>query len=310
LKAERAGLVSIVIVNWNTRNLLLRCIGSILDGGCSVPCEIIVVDNASADGSVDAVRSAYPNVTVIANDRNLGFASANNVGFARASGESILLLNPDTIVSEKAADKLVAFLEAHSDVGIVGPLIVGQDGCPQISSFGIAPSLREAFLHAIRIWRIAPKSRLARQFLMIPREPEDWIYTRHLLGACMLVRRRVIDQTNGFDERFFLFLEETDLCYRTQQMGWRIAYYVGARITHLGEQSMLHILDRSGGYYIRSYNYFCRKHGMGRSSVPATNLCLIMGLINEAAIALAKHRSITRAANSLRAIWYGYVAKP
>ena len=296
-------LVSILIVNWNTRDLLLQCIGSINANAADVAYEIIVVDNASEDGSVAALRGEYPNVKLIASERNLGFGAANNLGMRQAVGNLVLLLNPDTLVPPFSLKAMVKFLDEHKDVGIVGPMLVGADGRMQISSFGLFPSPAEAAAHAARIWRTVPKSPLARRFLIQPAEAELWTYTRHLLGACLFVRREVMEQTRGFDESFFLFLEETDFCYRAEKCGWRMAYFTGARVVHLGEQSMQHILHRTGGLYIRSYNHFCRKHKTGLPARIAINVCLVFGAVVEAATGLVKWRSPRRAARSICALW-------
>ncbi|MCL5104332.1 MAG: glycosyltransferase family 2 protein [Armatimonadetes bacterium] len=302
--------LSIIIVNWNTRELLLRCVESIRQSIKGLSHEIIVIDNGSTDGSVEAVRARFPDAHLIANDTNLGFAAANNLGLEKATGEIVLLLNPDTTVPPDAIGSMLDFLSGHPEVGIVGPRLVGSDGEPQISSFGMFPSVTEAALHALRIWRIAPRSSLAKRFLVRPEEGEDWAYAAHLLGACLLMPRKVIDEIGGFDEGFFLFLEETDLCCRARKAGYKLAYYTGASIVHLGEQSMQNILNRSGGLYIRSYNRFCAKHGMGLAQRLLVNGFLVVGSFVEAGMGVVKYRSLRRAKNSLGALWYGYVASP
>jgi GT2 family glycosyltransferase len=302
--------VSIIIVNWNTKQLLLDCIKSIYDYTKNIDYEIIVVDNASSDGSADAVLNAFPEVKLISLDKNVGFAAGCNRGFEESYGNFIFYLNPDTLVNSKAVYELVSFLKLNSEIGIVGPGMIDKDGNSQISSFGIFPSAKEAFLHAIRIWRIAPKSRLAKKFLAVPENASGWVYTGHLLGAALMTRRDLISDLNGFDESFFLFLEETDLCFRTLKAGWKIVYNTNIKIIHLGEQSMMNVLHKSGGLYIRSYNIYCKKHRLGIINLIAVNLSLILGIIIEASIALIKHKSPKRSLGSMRALWYGYVIKP
>ena len=302
--------ISIIIVNWNTRDLLLQCLRSIRENAADVAHEVVVVDNASSDGSIEAVRAEFPQARLIANRENRGFGAANNQGLAESTGDFILMLNPDTLVPEGSIRALLDFAASHEDVGIVGPRLVDADGVEQISSFGLFPSPLEAAAHALRIWRIAPRSRLARRFVVTPDQHGDWAYAGHLLGACLLVRRDLITRLGGFDEGFFLFLEETDLCFRARQQGWRCAYFTGAQFMHLGEQSMQGILHKTGGLYIRSYNLFCRKHGIGPLRLLAANLFLCLGLVIEATVGLVKFRSPRRAADSLRALWYGYVASP
>ena len=303
------GLLSVIIVNWNTRDLLLGCIESVR-ANAGVRREIVVVDNASSDGSAEAVRTQYPEVKLVASEKNLGFAAGNNLGVSHSRGELLLLLNPDTVVREGAIPTLVSFLSEHPEVGMVGPLLVGADGSPQISSFGLYPGPLEAAAHALRVWRVAPRSRLARRFLVSPKGPESWAYVEHLLGACILMSRDLMDRLNGFDEGFFLFLEETELCYRAKRAGRRLAYVTDAEIVHYGEQSLQGILHRTGGLYIRSYNRFCRKHGMGCARRAAVNLFLVVGVLVDAAIGLARWRSARRAWSCFKALYYGYIKMP
>jgi GT2 family glycosyltransferase len=277
-------------------------------GGVSY--EIMVVDNASSDGSADAVRMQFPDVNLIASEKNLGFAAGNNLGLPHARGEYVLFLNPDTIVPAGAVSLLVRFLETHPEVGIVGPRIIGQDNVFQISAFGLKPSLREAVFRAFRIWKVAPFSAWSRRFLVNPDTDSDWTCVEHLLGACMLVRTQLLKYIGGFDESFFLFLEETDLCIRVQKEGYRIAYYIGTTIIHLGEQSMQSILDKSGGLYIRSYNLFCKKYGLGAIELIFINIFLIVAVLIDALVGLVKFRSLKRMCRSFGSLWYGYVCIP
>jgi GT2 family glycosyltransferase len=304
------GLVSIIIVNWNTRDLLLQCLRSINENAGDVAHEVIVFDNGSSDGSADAVRQQFPNVKVIASEENIGFAAGNNRAAAEAKGEFLLFLNPDTVLLQGAVRKMVDFLVEHPEAGFVGPRLVGADGKIQISSFGIFPSPLEAAAHALRIWRVAPRSRLARLFSPAPAEGEKWVYTQHLLGACVLARRSALDQIGEMDEGFFLFLEETDLFYRAALSGWKTVYFSEVSVVHYGEQSMQSILDRTGGLYIRSYNRFCRKYGMDAIRRASINLFLILGILVEAVMGFVKWRSPRRAWNCLKAFWYGYVIPP
>lgn len=301
-------MVSIIIVNWNTRELLIDCLKSIEQNAPG--CEVIVVDNASSDDSADAVRQQFSYVKLIASETNLGFAAGNNLGAQHVSNEYLLILNPDTIVHPGTIESLVSFLEAHPKVGLVAPELVAVDGRKQISSYGFWPSPAEAFLRCIRIWRIAPNSRLAQAYMPLPVVGEDVVYPAHVLGACMLLRHDLFRELGGFDEDYFLFLEETDLCLRLHRAEWSLAYYTGACITHVGEQSMQHILHRSGGLYIRSYNRFCRKYGMGLGKRVLVNLALIIGVCVDAGIMLFKHGGLRHSIDCLRSLWYAYIVAP
>jgi GT2 family glycosyltransferase len=302
--------ISIIIVNWNTRDVLVECLQSIRRYTGDLDTEVIVVDNASSDGSQGMLKTMFPWVRLVASERNMGYGAANNVALSISKYPLIMLLNPDTALLPGTLETLVRFLQEHPEVGIAAPLLVGPTGIAQVSSFGFFPSPLEAALHALRLWRVAPKSGLARRFVIMPDGLSDWAYTKHLLGACLVVRRELMDQIGGFDERFFLFLEETDLCYRAGLAGWRLAYLTNTRLVHLGEQSMQGILDKSGGLYIRSYNRYCRKHGMRLPSLIMVNLFLILGTLTESAIGILKYKSARRALSSLKAFWYGYVISP
>lgn len=304
--SHRPNSVSVIIVNWNTRDLLIQCMRSVRDNAGDAPLEIIVVDNGSGDGSAEAVSGAFPDAHLIANERNLGFGAACNQGLSRATGDFVLLLNPDTVIPAGAIEALLGFMDEHPEVGIAGPLLVGTDGRPQISSFGLFPSPLEAFLRSLRIWRLAPRSALGRRFLAAPREGESWAYAKHLLGACLLARKELLDALGGFDEDFLLFLEETDLCYRAQERGSRCAYSVGTHVVHAGEQSMQDILHKTGALYIRSYNLFCRKRGMGLPRRLAVNLFLILGILADAGAGLLRFHSPRRAAASMRGLYHAY----
>lgn len=310
MAAQVGPRVSVIVVNWNTRNLLLDCIRSLEEHNGSVPFEIIVVDNASGDGSADAVRCQHPQVRLIANTENLGFAGGNNLGAREALGEYLLLLNPDTQVPDGAIDGIVSFLETHPEAGIAGPLLIGGDGKPQISSFGLFPSASEAFVHSLQLWRLMPRAQLSRDFLLQPGAGDTWCHTGHLLGACLLVRREVWDSLGGMDEGYFLFLEETDFCLRATLHGWKCAYTTAVRITHIGEQSLGGIPDKSGGLYIRSYRRFCRKHGLGVLERVTVDALLIGGALLLASKAALKHRDLRKAAGVARSIWYGYFKPP
>jgi GT2 family glycosyltransferase len=133
---------------------------------------------------------------------------------------------------------------------------------------------------------------------------------QHLLGACMLVRREVWDALGGMDEKYFLFLEETDFCFRAAQIGWRCAFVRTARITHLGEQSLLHIVGQSGGLYIRSYNRFCRKFRLGLPKLVAVNAILILGVLAGCAAAMWGRDGLRKSLRIIRALWFGYLRPP
>lgn len=251
--------VSICVVNWNTRALLADCLRSILADGQEVTFEVIVVDNASHDDSADMVREKFPQVRLITNDRNEGFARANNQAFQLARGRHVLLLNSDTVVLPGALTKLVKYLDEHPQVGVVGPELLNPDGTIQRSCWRGFPSLRAAFVDAFYLWRLVPHSRLVRLSELLDSPDDEPIEVDHVLGACMAVRREVINQVGGMDEDFFLFLEETEWCYRIKKAGWKICFLPAAKIIHIGQQSVHQDPQRTLPEKYRNYVRFYRK---------------------------------------------------
>jgi N-acetylglucosaminyl-diphospho-decaprenol L-rhamnosyltransferase len=251
--------LSIIIVNWNARNLLVRCLESLLIGTTGLATETWIVDNASTDGSVDLVRSAFPGVYLIANSQNLGFAAANNQAAMKATGRYLLLLNPDTEVPPYALRSLVRYADAHPDVGVLGPRLLNHDRTHQRSCWRGYPGISMALIDALYLWKIPwiPIARLSEYHPHQLGEPRD---VDHLLGACLLVRREAWQDVGPLDERYFLFLEETDWCWRAKRAGWRVVYYPHAAIIHYGQHSIRQQPASNLPHLYRGYCRFYRRH--------------------------------------------------
>ena len=251
--------LSIIIVSWNVKDDLLRCLSSLEGNPPSVPFEQIVVDNDSSDGTLDAVEQKYPEVITIANHQNRGFAAANNQGIKASSGQYILLLNPDTIVHPGTLDILVRFLDNNPDVGVCGAKLLYADGSVQ-ASVRRFPSFR-AVLYRHTVFRLLRIFRADyRRWSM-----KDFDYDRQadvdqVMGAAMIIRRSVIDQLGYMDESFFMYYEEVDLCYRIKQAGWRIVFLPDAVITHLSGRSAKQIRLERRLMMLKSMMVFFRKH--------------------------------------------------
>ncbi len=229
MPTERATpTLSIIIVNWNTRDLLRACLHSLPLTDPAT--EIIVVDSASADGSADMVRAEFPTVTLIASPDNLGYSRGNNVGLARSQGEFVFILNPDTQVAPHALPCLLDALRAEPQVGVVGPLLRYPDGRVQASRRRF-PTLLTLFLESTWAQGLAPRAALDYFYArdLPPDQPAevDW-----LVGAALLVRRAAYAQVGGFDESFFMYSEELDWCRRFKQAGWRVRHVPTAEVMH------------------------------------------------------------------------------
>jgi GT2 family glycosyltransferase len=228
--------LSICIVNWNTKKHLANCLDAIERAGTTVAHEIIVVDNASSDGSPEMVRQEHPQVRLIVSASNLGLTAGNNRAIAEAAGRYLLLLNSDTIVQPGAFDSLVTFLDEHPDAAAAGPKVLNADGSIQFSARHF-PNLLVGLFRNTPLGRLFPRNRFTREYLMTdwdhsePREV-DWIS-----GAAMCLRRKAVDDVGALDERFYMYCEDMEWCYRARLAGWRIYYAPTAVITHLGGRS-------------------------------------------------------------------------
>lgn len=228
--------VSIIIVSFNTKALLLDCLRSLHQWKSRLFCEIIVVDNASRDETPEAVAQDFPGVIVICNAQNTGFARANNQGIAIARGKYVLLLNPDTLFVEDAITPLFEFMESHPRAGIAGCKIINGDGSFQPSYFPFS-NLRTSAWTALFLDRLAPLNHVDGRWVLGHKNLSSPARVQRLLGACLFTRKETIQQVGVLDDTFFLFCEEEDFCYRAAKQGWEIHYVPTARLIHLGGQS-------------------------------------------------------------------------
>lgn len=249
--------LSIIIVSWNTKAHLRRCLQSL--GGAqallSRPLEVLVIDNASVDGSQLMIDREFGMVDLIRNDHNRGFARANNQGLARARGRYLVLLNPDTEVKPSALAELLAFMENEQTAGGAGPKLLHPDGSLQISCYP-APTL------ARELWRMFHLDRL-HPLAAYP--PSWWQSNRPVRvdmaqGACLILRREALRQVGMLDERFFMYTEEVDLCLRLRKAGWRIHWVPWAEVTHYGGQSTGQSSEAMFLELYKSKILFFRKH--------------------------------------------------
>lgn len=246
--------LSIIVVNWNTKDLLCQCLESLNPKIQNIEMEVLVVDNGSLDGSVAAVSERFPSVKVIGNLRNLGFAKANNQAISLSKGKYLLLLNPDTIVKENLIGKMISFMETYAECGIGGAQLLNSDGSKQ-NSIANFPSLATELLNKNLLrWLFSER---------FPGKERDYpgpIEVNSVIGACMMVRREAMEQVGLLDEDYFLFLEETDWCYRMKRAGWRIYHIPQAEVFHFQGKSADAYKERAKVEYYRSRYHFFRKN--------------------------------------------------
>jgi len=254
--------LSIIIVNWNTRDLLRDCLNSVYSETRATSFEVFVVDNASSDSSVEMVKKEFPQVRLIENQENLGFAKANNQAIKQNSGQYVLLLNPDTVVLSGALDKMVAFMRAHPAVDASGPMILNDDGSSQVSTLDTSYMFESGGLFLLRGW-------LATYLLglLVRKLGKRGTYSPHprqvfaLIGACMMMTREAVDKVGLLDEQYFFYSEDIDWFYRLKQLGGKAYFIPEVQIIHYGAQSMTQIITRSKYYYQSKYLFTKKHHG-------------------------------------------------
>lgn len=224
--------LSIVIVNYNTKELLCQTIDSILKSNTSASYQTIIVDNNSTDGSAQMVKEHFPGVSLIASSTNEGFAKANNKGIRYANGRYILLLNSDTIVLPGTLDTMIDFMDAHPTVGAAGCKVVLPDGKLDKACRRSFPTPLNSLYQALGLSKLFPNHHKFAQYNLTYLDEDQTYPVECLVGAFMMVRREVIDQIGGLDEQFFMYGEDIDWCYRIKEAGWEIYYHPEAKIIH------------------------------------------------------------------------------
>jgi N-acetylglucosaminyl-diphospho-decaprenol L-rhamnosyltransferase len=243
--------VSVLIASYNTRDLLLHAVASTLEPGV----ETIVVDNASVDGSADAVAERFPSVSVVRSETNLGFAGGTNRAACEARARALLLLNPDAALMPGALERLLGCLEDQPRAGAVGPALVYPDGRPQSAAFHF-PGLNQVLLDLFPVPRLM-ESRFNGRVRAHVAQPID-----HPLGACMLMRRAAWEEVGPLDEGYFMYLEEVDWCRRARAHGWQTWYEPAARVIHHAGAATRQQPEAMYGQLWRSrLRYYQRYHG-------------------------------------------------
>jgi len=242
--------ISVIIVSYNTKNLLQTCLHSVYETIKNVSFEVLVVDNASRDGSPAMLRKEFPGVRVIENPQNRGFAAANNQALAIMKGRYALLLNTDTVLKENAVYELFSFMEAHPEAAMASGQLLNADGSRQ-NSIANFPSLLTLLFNIPLLEMVFPQKYPSKRYLH-----EEPIEIDSGIGACLLVRRKAIEEVGPLDERYFFFFEETDWAMQMKMAGWKTFHVPTAYIYHLQGQSIGHDIRSRIEFYHSRYQYF------------------------------------------------------
>lgn len=253
--------MSISIVNWNTCELLKNCIESIYKETSNIQFEIILIDNASSDDSVEMVKSDFPGIILIENSRNRGFAAANNQGIRISTGRYVLLLNSDTIVCDNAIEETVQYADKHPEAAVVGCQVWESADTIQMTCFRF-PSVANLFLSSFGLATVFKRNRILGREWMLWWKRDSEREIDLVSGMFMLVRREAIEQVGILDERFFMYCEEVDWCYRFRKAGWRILFWPGAKIIHVagGSCSSNQVMLKMFVQKQKSLLIFLKKH--------------------------------------------------
>jgi hypothetical protein len=251
--------ISVVIVSWNVRDLLRQCLQAVL--AQTGRHQVIVVDNASTDGTLEMLRADFPEILIVANRENRGYTGGNNQGFQLASGKYILVLNPDTRLQPGAIVTMQAFLEGHPAVAVVGPRLLWPDGSVQSSRRRFPTLMIDLLENAVvqRFWAVNVV--LNRYYCNdLPNDvpqPVDWV-----VGACIMLRREVVEQIGGFDEGYFMYSEEADWCFRAKAAGWEVWHLPEAAIIHYhGKSSEQNLLARENRFQDSRARFLAKHRG-------------------------------------------------
>jgi len=267
--------VSAIIVSYNTLQMTLDCLQALLHELKDFASEVLLVDNASTDGSAAAIRSAFPAVTVIENERNLGFGGGNNLAMKRATGRYLLLINTDAFPRPGAVRELIAYMDRNPRVGLVGPRLLNKDGSLQRSCYRF-PSPARAWAETLWLPALfSTESKLGdyRRWAHDRERIVDWV-----IGACCLVRREAYKEVGGFDERFFMYAEETDWQRRFRSSGWEIGFVPSAEVTHLGGGSDPRERSTLNAHFFRSQDVYKLKHH-GVAGLAVSRAADLVGLV-------------------------------
>jgi GT2 family glycosyltransferase len=301
--------LSVCIVNWNGGDFLRSCVGSLYEGRGDVALEVIIVDNGSTDGSAAEIGRIFPEATIIEHGRNDGFAAANNIAIGRSRGRHLLFLNPDTVVDPGSIERMVSFLDAERGVGAIGCSLYHPVTGSVESSARANPDLLPLFWNLVNLDRLFPSSSLFGRYRMSHRSMDERREVDWVTGACMMARSEVVEAVGGFDDRFFMYCEDIDICYRIKADGWKIFYLPEARVGHYRGRSSERLKREGEGslsvwgasQYAKSMIRFYGKHYGGvrtvllRAMLMSTSLLKALGWLTIGAVARGRREGWSRA---------------
>ena len=255
--------LSIIIINYNVKEFLQNLLHSIEKASANINKEIIIVDNASDDGSVELIKQRFPSCKLISNDKNLGFGKANNQALKIATGKYFLLINPDSIVSEDTFDKMIAFFKKNSEAGLAGCKILNPDGTLQLACRRSYPGPWTSFCKVTGLSNLFPRSKIFARYNLTYLDENKTYEVDAISGSFMMMRKEVYDKVGGFDEEFFMYGEDLDLCYRIKSAGYKVFYVHRTQVIHYkGESTKRSRLDETKLFY-DAMHLFVKKHLSG-----------------------------------------------
>jgi N-acetylglucosaminyl-diphospho-decaprenol L-rhamnosyltransferase len=269
--------VSVVIVNYEVRDLLRECLRSLEPNLAQLRGEVWVVDNASGDGSAEMVANEFPWVRLIANEQNRWYGPANNQAISQARGRYILVLNPDTKLPPSAIAETIAAMEAHPDIGALGPKLVLADGTLDRACRRSFPSPEVAFYRLFGLARLFPNHPRFARYNLLNVDEDTPLDVDSVVGAFMLVRREVVERVGMFDEAFTMYGEDLDWAYRIKQAGWRVRYHPAVVVLHLKGQSTRQRPASSIRLFYDAMHIFYDKHYAAQHSAPF-NVLIHLGI--------------------------------
>lgn len=278
--------LSIVIVNYNTRDLLRACLRSVESSQEKPELELFVVDNASTDGSAEMVASEFPWARLVRSDRNGGYAYANNLGLRQCKGEYLLLLNPDTELSPLALRQMTDYMDQHPEAGVVGPKLVRLDGKLDLACRRSFPSPRVSLYRMLGLSRLFPRSRQFGQYNLTYLDPDQPAEVDSVVGAFMMVRAGAVRQVGLLDESFFMYGEDLDWAYRIKARGWKVLYNPAVVVLHHKGAASRRRSEKSIIEFYRAMQIFFDKHYAPTSNLPL-RLLIVSGIWAKCAFSLA-----------------------